>query len=145
MGMTAWGLFITPVLIASDPNLESAQRDQALAAHAQTMPAEIQEGDIFGGLASLDEGAMSSASGGTYTAVDISNLGANYGENSADGNTVVTSNTNNGQITDNIITDNGGITFVNNSTGNGNFFQNIVNVNIFLQGQASPTASQPLP
>jgi hypothetical protein len=143
MGMTAWGLFITPVLIASDPNLDSAQRDQALAAHAQSMPAEIQAGDdIFGGLASLDEGAMSSASGGSYTAIDISNLGANVGENDAEVNGVVTTNSNNGSIADNIISDNGGITTVFNNTGNGVVMQSIVNVNVFLQGQGA-AASPP--
>jgi len=109
------------------------------------MPAEVQDGDIFGGLTSLDKNAMSTASGGSYTAVDISNLGANYGENDADVNGVTVANSTNGNIADNIISDNGGITTVFNNTGNGVSFQSIVNVNVFLQGQASPAASQPLP
>ncbi len=137
MGMSAWGLFITPVLIASDPSLSTAERDQQVAAYAETIPAESQS-DIFGGLASLDETSMASASGGFQTAIDISNLGANVGENTGSVEGVTTTNSNNGQIAQNVISDNGGITTVFNNTGNGVVMQSIVNLNIFLQGGGAP-------
>ncbi|WP_425409202.1 hypothetical protein [Hyphococcus sp.] len=139
MSMSAWGLFITPILIATDPGLTETERDQQLAAHAETIPAQfIEEDSVFGGLASLDERAMSSASGGTSTAIDINNLNANVGENSATVNGVTTTNSTNGDIADNVISDNGGITTVFNNTGNGVNFQSIVNVNINLHGASAP-------
>lgn len=140
MGMSAWGLFITPVLIATDPSLDTAQRDQQLAAYAETIPAENE--DLFGGLASLDETAMASASGGSHTAIDISNLGANVGENGAHVEGVTTTNSVNGDIAHNVISDNGGITTVFNNTGNGVVMQSIVNLNVFLQG-GGPVPAQP--
>ncbi|WDI31496.1 hypothetical protein PUV54_16210 [Hyphococcus flavus] len=136
MGMSAWGFFITPVLIAADPTIDDATREEQLASHMMSAPAELQT-DIFGDLASLDETAMASASGGSQTAIDIANLGANVGENTGTVEGVTTNNSTNGQIANNMISDNGGITTVFNNTGNGVVMQSVVNVNIFL-GAAGP-------
>lgn len=139
MGMSAWGLFITPLLIATDPNITEAKREQQLEAHARAAPSAIEEDSVFGGLASLNDAAMASASGGNqYTAFDIGNVNANVGENSASVENVTTTNSTNGNIADNIISDNGGITTVFNNTGNGVSFQSIVNVNINLNGAQGP-------
>ena len=92
------------------------------------------DSDLFGSLASLDDSAMSAASGGSDTAIDIANLGVNVAENNGQISGVTTTNSTNGEIANNMITDNGGITTVFNNTGNGVVMQSIVNLNIFLQG-----------
>lgn len=138
MGMSAWGLIITPVLIATDPSLNEAEQQAALDAYAPT--AAEQYLDIFDELASLsdvsalDDAAMSTASGGADTAINIDNLGVNMAENNGSVSDVNVSNSTSGDVTDNIVTDNSGITTVFNNSGSGVLMQSIVNVNIFLQG-----------
>lgn len=144
MGMSAWGFIITPALIAADPSISDAQREQDIAAYAQSAPQEFLDpfSDLteLAGMDALDDTAMSNASGGTHTAIDIGSLGVNIGENDAQVSGVTTTNSTNGDIRDNIISDNGGITTVFNNTGNGVVMQSIVNMNIYLQGAiASPT------
>lgn len=141
MGMSAWGLIITPALIAADPSISDAQRETDLAAYAQTAPEEFldpfAELTALAGVSALDDTTMSNTSGGTHTAIDIGYLGVNVAENDGQVNNVNVSNTVNGDIRDNIVSDNGGITTVFNNTGNGVVMQSIVNMNIFLQGAAA--------
>lgn len=134
MGMSAWGFFIAPALIAADPALDDAQKQDAVMASAQSMPADSL--DLFSelGVSALDEATMSTASGGASVAVDIANLGVNYAENNGSVSDVNTTNSTNGDISGNYVTDNGGITTVFNNTGNGVVMNSIVNLNIFLQG-----------
>lgn len=125
--MSAWGLFFSPVLAAAQPAdiaMNTDVPEQVMAADELL--------DVFGELSALDELAMSQASGGTDTAIDIGNLGANIALNEGTITDVETVNTNTGQIANNVISDNSGITTVFNNTGNGVVFQSSVNVNIFL-------------
>lgn len=127
MGSLAWGLFFSPVLATAQPadiTINADNPDQIVAANELL--------DVFSGLAVLDEGQMSRASGGSDTAIDIGNFGANIALNEGSVSEVETVNTNTGQIANNVVSDNSGITTVFNNTGNGVVFQNSVNVNIFL-------------
>lgn len=128
MGMGAWSFIVTP-LVAAAPNADVAPQHIEMVAQ---QPAG--DSDLFGSLASLDDSAMSAASGGSDTAIDIANLGVNVAENNGQISGVTTTNSTNGEIANNMITDNGGITTVFNNTGNGVVMQSIVNLNIFLQG-----------
>lgn len=129
MGISAWGLLAAPFL-----------------AHAQSPAATTEEkiaGDIlvaledpFSALSVIDEVAMSRSSGGASTAINIGDVGANFAENVGKVENT-TSNGNNGQISDNIVADNHGITTTFFNSGNGVVFQSIVNVNIFLNNGAA--------
>ncbi len=138
MGMSAWGFIITPILAATNPNADDAQREMDLAAYAQTVPQESM--DIFDELASisgvsaLNDAEMSSASGGAGVAVDIANLGVNIAENNGSVSGVTTNNSTSGDVSNNIVADNSGITTVFNNSGTGVVMQSIVNMNIYLQG-----------
>ncbi len=138
MGMSAWGFIITPILLASNPNIDDAQRDLDVAAYAQTVPQESL--DLFddmaslAGVSALDDVEMSSASGGAGVAVDIANLGVNIAENNGSVSGVSTTNSNSGDVSNNIVSDNSGITTVFNNSGTGVVMQSIVNMNIYLQG-----------
>ncbi|WP_411820106.1 hypothetical protein ABFZ85_01150 [Hyphococcus formosus] len=137
---SVFGLIITPMLIATDPDprITDEQREADLLDYAQNVTAEDVDlfADLAGleGVAALDDGAMSVASGGSATAIDIANLGANAAENMGTVDNINVSNTNNGEIANNVVSDNGGITTVFNNTGNGVVMNSIVNLNIFLQG-----------
>lgn len=143
MGMSAWGLFITPILIAGDPALTEAQRDDQLTAYAENISSEqpLDTLDLFdeladlAGVAALDDTAMSSASGGMDTAIDIANLNVNLAENRGSVRDVSVVNSDSGDIANNVVSGNGGITTVLNNTGHGVVLNSIVNVNISLQGQ----------
>lgn len=126
--MSAWGLFLTPLMTAA------AMGDDAAVADAMTAPAVAIEGDLFTDLAAMPDAAMSAASGGADTAVNIGFISSTASNNNSDMNNVSISNTQNGEITDNVITDNSGITTVFNNTGNGVVLQSNVNVNVFLNG-----------
>ena len=141
MGMSAWGFIITPALIASNPNIDDAQREMELAAYAQSVPQEsldfFDEIADLAGVSALDDSAMATASGGSMTAIDIANLGVNVAENNGSVSGVTANNSSSGDVSNNIISDNSGITTVFNNSGTGVVMQSIVNLNIFLQG-ASP-------
>ncbi|GJL92742.1 MAG: hypothetical protein DHS20C04_24010 [Hyphococcus sp.] len=140
MGMSAWGFIITPVLAATNPNIDDAQRELDIAAYAQTVPQESL--DIFdemaslAGVSALDDAEMSSASGGAGMAIDIANLGVNIAENNGSVSGVTTTNSTSGDVSNNIVSDNSGITTVFNNSGTGVVMQSIVNMNIYLQGAA---------
>lgn len=138
MGMSAWGFIITPVLIAADPSLTEEQRDAQITEYAPT--AAEQYLDVFDELASLadvsalDDAAMATASGGADTAINIDSLGVNMAENTGSVSGVNVSNSTSGDVSNNVVSDNSGITTVFNNSGTGVLMQSIVNVNIFLQG-----------
>lgn len=127
MGMSAWGLLAAPFL-AQAPAPEAGAPESELAGR---YAAVAVTGDVFGGLAALDETVMRNAAGGASVAVDIGVIAANIGENNGEVKNTYT-NGNTGQIANNSVNGNGGITTVFNNTGNGVVFQSIVNVNIFM-------------
>lgn len=144
MPIGAWGFLAGPLAAAalaaqSDPDAANAAQALDVASDAVEIVAEhlddvdlgLQGADVFEGALALDEGAMSSASGGEDTAIDISNLGINISDQTGGVGGVNTTNSPTGHISDNIVSDNGGITTVFNNTGNGVLFQSTVNVNIF--------------
>ncbi|MHA7871272.1 MAG: hypothetical protein ACX939_02875 [Hyphococcus sp.] len=123
MGMSAWGIIAAPFLAHAPAPEPSAAIDAAV----------IEDGsDIFSSFAPMDERAMSEASGGADTAVDIDDFGLNIADNDAIVDNVSVADSDTGEIANNMISDNAGITTVFNNTGNGVVFQNSVNVNIFL-------------
>jgi len=132
MVMGAWGLFAAPLMATApfqdDPEA-AAEAADAFAGTEQALPAAD---DVFGGLSVLDDGAMTAASGGTSTAFDIGHIGVAIGENDGSVNDVDVNHSQNGGISNNLISDNHGITTVYFNTGNGVIFQNNVNVNVFL-------------
>lgn len=127
--MSAWGFLLAPLLVST------AIEDHPEAPPLPEINAPLADTDLFGELAIMNESAMSNASGGIATAVDIANLGINIAKNDGDVSDVHTNNTQTGQIANNVITDNSGITTVFNNTGNGVLMQSIVNINVFLEGQ----------
>ncbi len=135
MPMSAWGILAAPLLFAQSHDPELAA-DLAFLEPLALAGAEIESAlngaDPFGGLAALDAPTMSSASGGESTAIDIGNLGINISDQTGAVSGVNTTNSTNGAISGNVVTDNGGITTVFNNTGNGVIFQSTVNVNIFM-------------
>lgn len=138
MGMSAWGFIITPVLIASNPELSDVQREAQLDAYAPVAAEQML--DVFdevaslAGVSALDDATMSTASGGTNTAIDIANLGVNIAENNGSVNNINANNSTSGNVSNNVVSDNSGITTVFNNTGTGVVMQSVVNLNIFLQG-----------
>ena len=126
MGMSAWGIFAAPFL------MQAAPVDQSTVEIAQ--PQTNQSTDIFGSITPLDELAMSEASGGADTAIDIQDFGVNLAENDGGVSNIDVDNSETGQIANNAVNGNRGITTVFNNTGNGVVFQSNVNVNIFLNG-----------
>lgn len=128
MGMSAWGIFAAPFLAHAPAPVEAPVA-------AVSDAAQISEAsDIFGAFSPMDELAMSKASGGSNTAVDIGDFDLNIADNDGAVDNVNVNNSDTGQITDNVVSGNGGITTVFNNTGNGVVFQSIVNVNIDLGG-----------
>ena len=126
MGMSAWGIFAAPFLA-------HAPVDAPAAVDAETVI--VADGaDIFSDFSALDEQTMSAASGGADTAVDIGDFGLNIADNDGSVDNVNVTDSETGQIANNVVSGNGGITTVFNNTGNGVVFQNSVNVNIFLGG-----------
>ena len=125
MGMSAWGIFAAPFLAHAPAPADAP----AAAADIEI----VSDGsDIFSGISALDENAMSAASGGADTAVDIGDFGLNIADNDGSVENVNVTDSETGQIANNVVSGNGGITTVFNNTGNGVVFQNSVNVNIFL-------------
>lgn len=127
MSMSAWGILAAP-LLANAPMVDPA----ATAVQAP----ETAQPDIFSTLTVMDEGAMSDASGGADTAVDIEKIALNLAKNDGSVSNTTVTNSDTGQIADNIVSGNGGITTVFNNTGNGVSFQSIVNINIELNAGA---------
>jgi hypothetical protein len=97
------------------------------------------EDAVFGGLSALDADAMSAASGGADTAIEIGQLGVNIADNDGQVSNVNAANSQTGQIGKNLVTDNHGLTTVFYNTGNGVVMQSNVNVNVFMHGY-SPSA-----
>lgn len=127
MGMSAWGIIAAPFLAnAPVPAETAAMLDSDMLQLAE------DSSDLFGSFAPMDELAMSQASGGSDTAIDIGNLGVNLAENDGSVENINANNSETGDIANNAVTGNDGITTVFNNTGNGVIFQSNVNVNIFL-------------
>lgn len=137
MAMSAWGLLAAP-LMATQLQLPPEDREAAMAATAALSAAEISIDAAFAGIPVMDDAAMSSASGGESTAIDIGGLGVNISDQAGDVSDVEVTDSATGQIAGNVVSDNGGITTVFNNTGNGVIFQSTVNVNIFT-GEVLPT------
>lgn len=139
--MSAWAFIIAPALAAEGMRdlTPAEQQDAAASAQEFVLSAQDAGSDLFGELAPMDDLQMSAASGGSHTAIDISSLGVNSSNSDGEVKDVSVSNANNGQIANNIVSDNGGITTVFNNTGNGVVFQSTVNVNVFLNGQGGPS------
>jgi len=138
MGMSAWGFIITPVLIASNPELSDMEREAQLQDYA---PVAVEQTlDIFdevallSGVSALDDASMASASGGADMAIDIASIGVNIAENNGAVSNITTNNSTSGDVSNNIVSNNSGITTVLNNTGTGVVMNSIVNLNIFLQG-----------
>jgi hypothetical protein len=128
MGISAWGLLAAPFLA-------QAQAPSAAGMEAAMPPAHSSvHADLFDEMPLLDEGAMRDASGGAQSAVDITNLGMNFANSGGSVSNNQVNNTQTGQIANNAIDNNRGITTVFNNTGNGVVFQSTVQVNIFLNG-----------
>lgn len=131
MGMSAWGLLALPLI---------AQTTEPGTTRYEITPNEMiaapagEAFDLFGDLSLLDENAMMNASGGADTAVDIGMIGVNASaiDGGVDNNNV--SNSTTGDVMDNVISGNDGITFQVNNSGNGVVVQNTVNINIFTGG-----------
>ena len=129
MGMSAWGLLAAPLMAQGAPAPATAvQEPAAISASA------AGEADIFSELSVMDENAMRDAAGGADTAIDIGNIGMNVSKNTGQTKDVEVNNSTTGQIANNAVNGNGGITTVFNNTGNGVVFQSNVNVNIFTTG-----------
>ncbi len=129
MSMNAWGLLAAPLMAHLQAPAQATQDGRQIAAP------QSETSELFDGLAMMDENAMVSASGGQDTAVDIANLGVNLADNNGSVEDVNVENAPTGQIANNAVNGNSGITTVFNNTNNGVVFQSAVNVNIFLNGQ----------
>ena len=81
--MSVWGLFLAPLITVTP----IAGPDTAAPLQTQAATGET---DVFGGLSIMDEGAMSKASGGEGTAIDIANLGVNIAKSSGEVSEVYT-------------------------------------------------------
>lgn len=126
MGMSAWGLLAAPFMATSPaPAATAIQEPVAIASEPSG------EADLFGDLTAMDENAMGDASGGADTAIDIGVIGINLAENEGVVRNVDADNSTTGQIANNYVANNAGITTVYNNTGNGVIFQSTVNVNIY--------------
>ena len=131
MGSFAWTLLAAPAMataVAQDPG---PARSRAEGAGAP---------DLFSSEITLSEQQMRDAAGGTGTAFDIliDDLGINIVDNTGivtdvDANGAIT-----GQITDNNINGNSGVTSILFNTGNGVLFQSTMQVNVFVDG-ATPS------
>jgi len=125
MGMSAWMLFAAPYLapapLPQEPVMVTEQVEE--------------DGDLFVGAVTLTEKMMRDAAGGTSVAVDITDLGVNVSDSRGLVRDIEINDTANGEIANNAVHDNSGITTVFNNTGNGVVFQSTVQVNIFLDGQ----------
>ena len=127
MGMSAWGIFAAPFLASAPVPAETVE------ALDSDMLQLVEDGsDLFGSFAPMDETAMSRASGGADTAIDIGNLGVNLADNDGSVENINVNDSDTGDIANNSVSGNEGITTVFNNTGNGVIFQSNVNVNIFL-------------
>ena len=134
MTMSAWMLFAAP--FAAHSAGEQAAADMTGAAEPSAIfdiaQAADPSADIFAGDDVLSEKMMKDAAGGTSVAVDISNIGVNVADQRGLVKDLNLQNTSNGQIANNAVNNNSGITTVFNNTGNGVVFQSSVQVNIFL-------------
>lgn len=131
MGMSAWGLLALPLIAqATEPG---TTRFEIAPSELSAAPAD-EAFDLFSDLSLLDENAMKDASGGADTAVDIGVIGVNAAEIDGDVRNNKVSNSTTGDVMDNVISGNDGITFQVNNSGNGVVVQNTVNINIFTDG-----------
>ncbi len=127
MGMSAWGIFAAPIL-AHAP----VPADTAALLDSEMIQLADESADLFSSFAAMDETSMSRASGGADTAIDIGNLGVNLADNDGAVENINVNGSDTGDIANNTVAGNEGITTVFNNTGNGVIFQSNVNVNIFL-------------
>jgi hypothetical protein len=131
MGMSAWGLLALPLI---------AQTTEPGTTRYEVTPSELSAApageafDLFSDLSLLDESALKDASGGADTAIDIGMIGVNASEIDGDVDNNNVSNSTTGDVMDNVISGNDGITFQVNNSGNGVVVQNTVNINIFTDG-----------
>ena len=135
MVMGAWGIFAAP-LIATAPFKDNPEAHAAVVEAFDTIElAAMPTDDLFGELATMDDAAMSSASGGSVTAFDIGNIGVNYADNDGSVNNIEANYSETGKIVDNTVSGNSGLTTVFFNSGNGVVFQSNVNVNVFLDSK----------
>lgn len=108
--------------------LDPVKEDVALLSVEET----VSE-DPFASLLEMDSSELRDASGGTDTySVDLHTVGINISDldGVVSGNTVT--NSQSGDITDSLVTDNSGITTVFINSGNAVLFQNSLQINIYL-------------
>ena len=129
MGSLGWTIVATPYLVVP----------AAVELGSAPSPIAPTNEDVFAGDVMLSEGQMKDAAGGTDYAIDIDDLGVNFSNSEATVAFVNASNSETGQIANNTVSANSGITTVLNNTGNGVVFQTSVQVNIFLN---DPVAGQ---
>lgn len=133
MGMSAWGFLALPLLMqATEPGTK------VIETTPEQLIDEMPAGDaldVFGGLTSMDDATMAGASGGADTAVDIGLVGLNASETNGLAKETHVSNSQNGQVANNVISGNDGISFQVNNSGNGVVVQNTVNINIYTGTQ----------
>ncbi|MEO1252777.1 MAG: hypothetical protein AAFW81_10575 [Pseudomonadota bacterium] len=131
--MTPWSILLSPLVAAAAA--DGAVDGMEMQFTGDEFPAlEASVDDIFSGLLALDEQMMSAASGGSETAIDIGNYGSNYAYSEGVVTDVDTVNSDTGNIANNVVSDNSGITTIFNNTGNGVVMQSTVNVNVFMDG-----------
>ena len=135
---SAWGLLAAP-LLATQLNIPADEPEAAFAAEAAVSAVNLVAETAFDGLEVMDDASMSLASGGESTAIDIGSIGVNISGQAGEVSDTEINNSPTGQITDNVVSDNGGFTTVFNNTGNGVIFQSTVNVNIFTAPAELPT------
>lgn len=128
--MSALGVILAPVVAAATAAGDGSQN----ITDTIDLPADSEIVDAFGELAPMDATAMSQASGGSGINIDvgIDDIAMNESSSGARVQEVTNQNTTNGQIANNAIDSNSGITTVFNNTGNGVVMQSTVNVNVFL-------------
>jgi len=143
MGMSAWMLFAAPYVAPATAAQDAATLVDAAAPAAVVAQAPTSD-DIFGGDAVLQESVLRDSTG-TFAGspieltqidavIDVGNVGANTADNRGLVKDIAITDTTTGQIANNAVNDNNGITTVFNNTGNGVVFQSTVQVNIFLDG-----------
>ena len=120
MGLSVWGMIAAPLMTPAAP-----------APHIDATPL-VEEIDLFSGDAVLDIETMSDAAGGTEAALNFEDVGVNIADSNASVSDVNFVNANSGQITDNVVSNNSGVTTVYNNTGNGVIFQSTLQINVFL-------------
>lgn len=144
MGMSAWILFAAPYIAPTTGTYEvmpiSAIEPTEIVApeFATTKPLELAtaDDDIFSSDSVLSDGILQDSAGGMGQDfdIDIGGIASNIADNDGSVRNVEIVDSETGQIANNAVSNNSGITTIFNNTGNGVVFQSSVQVNIFLDG-----------